>query len=383
LGEDALAAEGRRPERHPGQARGGVDTAWRGPEDTTLPPVAIRLSDTPGVDVRGADLYVLSGAATGARIGVLSVIDDIAVFGPGGAASIGQLRPGDTVRLDNSGYLAAETYHRHQVPEDGDFAVWDQFRRPDGSPVYPQRPLLLGPLFAAAAAGTVQTGRFEGKMIVVESLLDREALPWQADWYRSRVREHLGAAMDEHFRLWFTDNALHGDDEVQESPRHTVSYLGMLHQALRDLSRWVEDGVAPPASTSYEVVDGQVVVPVEATQRLGIQPVVSLTVDGDVRTTAPVGGTVTLRATAEVPRQTGVIVSVEWDLDGSGRFAEAERIDPAPGVSVERRHAYAGPGTFFPAVRVVAQREGSTTSPFGRLQNLARARVVVGQPQLG
>jgi hypothetical protein len=220
-------------------------------------------------------------------------------------------------------------------------------------------------------------------MIVVESLLDREALPWQADWYRSRVREHLGAAMDEHFRLWFTDNALHGDDEVQESPRHTVSYLGMLHQALRDLSRWVEDGVAPPASTSYEVVDGQVVVPVEATQRLGIQPVVSLTVDGDVRTTAPVGGTVTLRATAEVPRQTGVIVSVEWDLDGSGRFAEAERIDPAPGVSVERRHAYAGPGTFFPAVRVVAQREGSTTSPFGRLQNLARARVVVGQPQLG
>ena len=383
LGEDALAAEGRRPERHPGQARGGVDTAWRGPEDTTLPPVAIRLSDTPGVDVRGADLYVLSGAATGARIGVLSVIDDIAVFGPGGAASIGQLRPGDTVRLDNSGYLAAETYHRHQVPEDGDFAVWDQFRRPDGSPVYPQRPLLLGPLFAAAAAGTVQTGRFEGKMIVVESLLDREALPWQADWYRSRVREHLGAAMDEHFRLWFTDNALHGDDEVQESPRHTVSYLGVLHQALRDLSRWVEDGVAPPASTSYEVVDGQVVVPVEATQCLGIQPVVSLTVDGDVRTTAPVGGTVTLRATAEVPRQTGVIVSVEWDLDGSGRFAEAERIDPAPGVSVERRHAYAGPGTFFPAVRVVAQREGSTTSPFGRLQNLARARVVVGQPQLG
>ena len=61
-------------------------------------------------------------------------------------------------RIDNSGYLAAETYHRHQVPEDGDFAVWDQFRNPDGSPIYPQRPLVLGPLFAAAAAGTVQSG---------------------------------------------------------------------------------------------------------------------------------------------------------------------------------------------------------------------------------
>ena len=72
----------------------------------------------------------------------------------------------------------------------------------------------------------MQTGRFEGKMIVVESLLDREAFPWQADWYRSRVHEHLGDATDDHFRLWFVDNALHGDSEIQESPTHTVSYLG-------------------------------------------------------------------------------------------------------------------------------------------------------------
>jgi hypothetical protein len=92
---------------------------------------------------------------------------------------------------------------------------------------------------------------------------------------------------------------------------------------------------------------------------------------------------VTFRATAEAPREAGVIVSVEWDFDGSGRFSEAERIDPAPRVSVERRHSFAGPGTFFPVVRVVAHREGRTTSPFGRLQNLARARVVVGQPQVG
>jgi hypothetical protein len=92
---------------------------------------------------------------------------------------------------------------------------------------------------------------------------------------------------------------------------------------------------------------------------------------------------VTFRATAEAPREAGVIVSVEWDFDGSGRFSEAERIDSAPRVSVERRHSFAGPGTFFPVVRVVAHREGRTTSPFGRLQNLARARVVVGQPQVG
>ncbi len=380
---DALAAPGVVVRTHPGRARGGVDTAWRGTPDPSAPPVAARLSGTPHVDVRGADLFVLSGAATGARIGLLSVSDGVAVFGPGGVDAIGLLQPGDTVRVDNSGYLAAETYHRHQVPEDGDFAVWDQFRNPDGSPRYPQRPLLLGPLFAAAAAGTVQTGRFEGKMIVVESLLDREAFPWQADWYRAKVRQHLGEAADDHFRLWFTDNALHGDDTVQESPLHTVSYLGMLHQALRDVSRWVEEGVAPPPGTDYDVADGQIVLPDGASRRRGIQPVVSLTVDGGARADGPAGCELTFRVTAEVPPGTGVIVAVEWDFDGSGRFAEADPVDAGERVSVERRCSFADSGTHFPAVRVVAERAGDTGSPFARLQNLARVRVVVGAPGAG
>ncbi len=363
--------------RHPGRARGGVDRAWSGSADAAPVPIALQLSDSPGVDVMGADLFVTSGAAAGARIGLLSVVDDVAVFGPGGAESIVQLRPGDTVRIDNSGYLAAQTYHRHQVPDAGQFEVWDQFRNPDGSPLYPQRPLLLGPLFAAAAAGTVQTGRFEGKMIVVASLLDREAFPWQADWYRSRVQEHFGSETDEHFRLWFTDNALHGDDEAQESPTHTVSYLGMLQQALRDLSRWVEDGVAPPATTSYDVVDGQVVVAPEASRRRGIQPVVSLSVNEGQRAETLCGQEVAFRAAAEVPRDGGSIVALEWDLNGSGSFSEKEAVEAAPRVVRERRFSFADPGTYFPTVRVVAQREANRTSSFARLQNLSRVRVVV------
>lgn len=220
-------------------------------------------------------------------------------------------------------------------------------------------------------------------MIVVESLLDREALPWQADWYRSKVREHLGEAIEEHFRLWFTDNALHGDDEEQESPLHTVSYLGVLHQALRDVSRWVEEGVPPPASTDYQVVDGQVVVPGEASARRGVQPVVSLRVDGGERAEAAVGRELRFRVTAEVPPGTGVIVAVEWDFDGSGRFAEVSDVVLSPQVSLERRHAFAGPGTCFPAVRVVSQREGGQNTPYARLQNLARVHVVVDEPSVG
>ncbi len=38
---------------------------------------------------------------------------------------------------------------------------------------------------------------------------------------------------------------------------------GVLYQALRDVSAWVEKGVPPPPSTSYKVVDGQIVVPVD------------------------------------------------------------------------------------------------------------------------
>jgi hypothetical protein len=380
--ETATAAPEGAAGRHPGQAGGGVDTAWRGSRDAVPVPVAVRLSSAPPIDIRGADLSVLTGAAAGATVGLLSVVDDVAVFGPGADATIVLIRPGDTVTIDNSGYLAAETYHRHQVPEGGDFEVWDQFRNADGAPLYPQRPVVLGPLFAAAAAGTVQSGRFEGKMIVVESLLDREALPWQADWYRSKVQEHLGSALHDHFRLWFTDNALHGDDELQESPLHTVSYLGVLQQALRDLSRWVEQDVAPPASTNYEVVDGQVMVPAMAPQRRGIQPVVILTVNGDLRADATTGDDLTFRAGAEVPEGAGVIVEVAWDFDGSGRFSEAEPVTAAARVVVERRRSFAEAGTNFPAVRVVAQRDGDASSPFARLQNLARVRVVVADPPL-
>ena len=376
IAEDEAAALGLALGPQPGRARGRVDTAWQGAGEAEPVPVAVRLSAAVPVDVEGAELLVHSGAAEGARLLLLSVAGDVAVFGPGDAESALRLRPGDDVEVDNSGFLAAQTYHRHQVPEGGDFPVWDQFRRADGTPRYPQRPLLLGPLFAAAAAGTVQTGRFKGKMIVVECLLDREAMPWQADWYRTKVREHVGDD-DAHFRLWFTDNALHGDNEVQEDPTHTISYIGVLHQALRDVSRWVESGVEPPASTRYEVVEGQVVVPPEAARRGGVQPVVALRVDGGPRADVGVGDEVVLRATAAVPPGTGTIVALEWDFDGSGRFDVRETVAPGEAASVERSWSFAEPGTYFPVVRVAAHRLGDATSPYGRLENLARVRVVV------
>ena len=54
---------------------------------------------------------------------------------------------------------------------------------------------------------------------------------------RHKVKSALGSRVNDNFRLWFMDHALHGDVEAQADPTHTISYVGALQQALRDLSR--------------------------------------------------------------------------------------------------------------------------------------------------
>jgi hypothetical protein len=74
-------------------------------------------------------------------------------------------------------YLAVQTYHRHQVPTP-DYYVYDQYRDASGKPLYPQRMIDITKLFNQAG---MMSGTFKGKMIVVESLMDEIAFPWQAD----------------------------------------------------------------------------------------------------------------------------------------------------------------------------------------------------------
>ena len=110
--------------------------------------------------------------------------------------------------------------------------------------------------------------------------MDEAAYPWQADWYRSKVRAALGSRFDDQYRLWFVDNAMHvtpnsymtpsegGATNAAFSPVNTriVSYAGLLQQALRDVAAWAERGIAPPESTSYKMDDAQVVVPPTAAE---------------------------------------------------------------------------------------------------------------------
>lgn len=364
------------------QERGTAEAAWKSMgEKQGAMPVAFQIDEIlPDIDFLGGDLLIKSGMAAGKTLQLAKINGDKVILGPGDAAVLAQIKAGDEVQVDNSNFLAVQTYHRHQVPGK-EYKVWDQFRDKDGKPIYPQRPMQLGPLFTRGASGVVPNGTFKGKMIMLSSLWDREAFPWQADWYRSRVTEQLGGSSDNHFRLWYTDHALHGDLTQQEDPAHTVSYLGVLQQALRDLSAWVEKGIEPPSTTEYTMEDGQVIVPATAAERKGIQPVISLKANGGERAEVKVGEPVTFTALIEVPENAGQIVSAEWDFEGEGKFSTAAKL-PGSGknasrVSLKATHKFHKSGTYFITLRGTSQRQGDAKTPYARIQNLDRVRVVV------
>ncbi len=363
-----------------GQAHGLAENGWQaqfGPDGGQLP-VAVALESMPSKKFLGTDVFVDTGAGSGKRLPVQRFQDSILVLASGGGDFIGKLKVGDQVTIDNRNYLAAQTYHRHQVPTP-DYYPWNQFRAADGKPIYPQRAILLGPQFALGAAGSVPTGKFHGKMILVENLYDGAAWPWGADWYLTKVKENLGSAFDANFRLWYTDHANHGDFTKQMDPDDTISYLGVLQQALLDLSDWVEKGVSPSASTSYKIVDSQVVVPAKAAARRGIQPVVAVRANGAMRAQIKAGESVNLTATVEAPPGTGKILAVEWDFESNGKFEPAAGMTRAASATaaVKATHMYAAPGTYFVTVRGVSQRQGNADTAYTRIQNLGRARIVV------
>ncbi|WP_207904661.1 PKD domain-containing protein [Novosphingobium sp. PhB165] len=363
--------------RSPGTAKGTADLAWKamGLNSADEVPVALRLEQVPqGKPLLLADLVLPSGK----KLLLSDVKDGIAMIGINDPRVVAEVKAGDAVTLDNSDILAVESYHRHQVPpNDGQYPVWDQFRTADGTPRYAQRKMLLGPMFTKNASGAVPNGKFDGKVILIENMWDREALAWQGDWYRRQVAANVGASLDDRFRIWYTDRALHGDQTRQDDPSRVISYIGVLQQALRDLSAWVETGKAPPQSTQYKVVDGQIQVPATASARQGIQPVVTITANGKAQTDVRRGEPVRLAGTVSVPPGAGSVVSAQWDFEGDGTFDEDAKPGTGANVTVSTTHSFDKPGTYFVVLRAASQREGDANTPFARIQNLSRAKIVV------
>lgn len=371
-GIDRGIVEGAREE-----AAGGVDHAFENPEFADDAVIGFVMSKSFTDQPLGLEARVLDGEHSGREFLILETVGDAAVFGHFSAFD---LECGTHVELSNDGLLAVQTYHRHQVPPaDSDYRVWDQFRNPDGTPIYPQRPLLVGPVFARST-GCSENGSFHGKMIVLASALDRDSFAWQADWFMTQVAHANGGSAQSVARLWYTDNALHGDDgsQSEEDPIRIVSYLGVLQEALLQLADWVENDVPPCETSGYRIDDGQLLLEPTAAGRHGVQPVAKLMVNGaEGRCEVAVGEPVTVRVEARSPEGAPGVDRIEWAVDGREMFTSSEDVDPAACVERSRTCRFDQPGEYFVAARVTSQRAQYVGTELGALLNVVRARVVV------
>lgn len=361
--------------------RSSADRAWASMgSEIKEKPVAYEIGSEIELNTLGGELLIRSGRAVGQSLQITGTKGHFVLL-----ASVNQpqlltlLQEGDSIQVDNSDWLAVETYYRHQVPTQ-DYYVWNQFRSYNNQPIYPQRPMLLGPMFTRGAAGCLPNGKIHGKMILCCSIWDREAFAWQGDWYRKKVEAHLGATTDDNFRLWYTDRATHGGED---DPTEVVDYTTTIYQALLDLSDWVEKGIAPSHTTTYQVKKGQVLLATDGKSRGGIQPTPYVTINGKECVNIKPGESATIHVAVDVPSNTGKVVHATWSLDENKQFTNtvnmSKAIYSANGEHVEFDTviSYDKPGTYFPTVKVYAERNGNATTPYTCITNLGKVRVVV------
>jgi hypothetical protein len=107
--------------------------------------------------------------------------------------------------------------------------------------------------------------------------------------------------------------------------------------------------------------------------------VVKVTANGSSRAEVAAGEDVQFTADIEVPAGTGTIVTAEWDFEGAGDFPHPTEglTGSATRLALSTSHAFSEAGTYFPALRVASHRQGDVDSPFARVLNLGRVRVVV------
>jgi hypothetical protein len=90
------------------------------------------------------------------------------------------------------------------------------------------------------------------------------------------------------------------------------------------------------------------------------------------------GEPVTFDAMIEVPPHAGDVIAAEWDFEGRGTYPVIEVLSsPQPKIVLSATHTYDEAGTYFAILRGTSQREGDTGALYGRVQNLARVRVIV------
>ncbi len=300
------------------------------------------------------------------------------------AETLVRVKPGDEILLDNSDYIAVQSYYRHQVPEDLSFHAWDQFRDSNGKPVTAQRPAFPMPF---TGTGVRQDGDIQCKVINIQALMDESTCPWCADWWRNRIRETKGT--DEDHRTYFMERCMHGDTDTRYN-HMVVNYMGALRQALIDLAAWVEEGREPLPRTAYTLgKDGQIHPETDVSRRFGIQAIPTLLANGGKRAQVKPGELVRFTVNVEVPVGAGDVTEILFCPEGQRdvpadqpwgiplAFEKGIREDGVHTARAEYLMAYEKTGVFFPAVRIATNREGDKSAPYTQVLNMDRARMIV------
>jgi hypothetical protein len=343
-------------------------------------PVAVEVEGLGNGYRLGAGVRLTSGKAAGRQLYTIGSAGSVMSCDGHGEANLLRftgVAPGDEVHVDNRKFLAFCYFARHHLLDEPQFEAF----RVDGRPIYPQHPApLMSPLM-----GVAYSGQFKGKLLWIHHTHDASLWPPQGVVYRDAVlnaQGEKGAA--ERFRLRWTENAEHMTPlRIPSAPNRAantwlIDYYSIIEQSVQDLIDWVERGVEP-AGTRFSYRDGRVSLPASASERGGIQPVVSVTANGASLARAKVGEPVTLAVQGEAPPGAGTIVEVEWDFEGAGTYPyRHEGVDgSASRVSLSTTHAYGRPGTYFATARVCSRRDGDVANPTCRIPNLAQARIVV------
>ena len=342
-------------------------------------PIAIEVKGLDKGYRLGAGVKVISGKAAGRQLYCMNFGHDVLFCDGHGEANLQRftgVEVGDEVHIDNRAFLAFCYSYRHHLSDDPSC----DFLRLDGAPIYPQHPLpLQSPLM-----GVAYSGQYQGKLLWVHHTHDASLWPPQGLVYKRAVERAQGPeGAAQNFQLRWVENAEHVPPRfLPSAPNRAtatwlIDYMPYIEQSLVDLCDWVEKGIHP-APTRFEFRDGRVFLPPSAEERLGIQPVVSVTANGGSRAEVKAGEAVSLAVVGEVPPGAGTVIAVEWDFDGQGAFPEQAEVDGTQArVALETRHTYATPGTYFVTARVTSHREGDRSASARRITNVASARVVV------
>ena len=156
----------------------------------------------------------------------------------------------------------------------------------------------------------------------------------------------------------------------------------------------MEKGIEPLPDTEYRYENGQIYVPDNAKERRGMQPVVTLTANGETCLHVKAGEPVKLEAKALLPQGAGYISEVRFAPEELREFpsmADQKALNAYPvesdfevieedglaGAKAAYTYTYTEPGIHFASVRVRSTRSGKKDDTFTQVRNIARARIIV------